>query len=160
MSQGSIFYAAVDDHYVIKFIGEVRLTLCTSLDSHIEQILSTQQCQNILIDLTEATCLDSTTLGLIAKFAIRAKQNAFPTPVLVTTHEDITRMVMTMGFDKIFVVLNELPETLCELQQVPVVQESVEAVQERIINAHKLLMSLSQSNYDAFKSLVSVLEKK
>lgn len=160
MSQGSIFYAIADNHYVIKFVGEVRLTLCTSLDAHLETVLSSNQCDRVLVDLTEATCLDSTTFGLIAKLAIRAKNNAFPTPVLVSTHDDVTGTLLSMGFDHIFVLLDSLPETQCELQNIPVVQESVEATQNRIISAHKLLMSLNNSNYEAFNNLISVLEKK
>jgi anti-anti-sigma factor len=160
MSQGSIFYAVVDNHYVIKFVGEVRLTQCSSLDTHIEQILSSDQCDHLLVDLTEATCLDSTTFGLIAKLAIRAKDKGFPVPVLVSTHDDVTKTLMSMGFDHIFVLLESLPQTEGELQQIPVVQESVEATQLRVINAHKLLMSLNDSNYEAFHNLINVLERK
>lgn len=160
MSQGSVFYAVVENHYVIKFVGEVRLTLCSSLDTHIGHVLSSDECEYVLVDLTEATCLDSTTFGLIAKLAIRAKDKNLPTPVLVSTHDDVTRTLLNMGFDHIFVLLDSLPKTACELQQIPVVQESVEATQARIISAHKLLMSLNASNHDAFNNLISVLEAK
>ncbi len=160
MSQGSIYYAVRDNHYVIKFVGEVRLTLCSSLDAHIERIISSNECKHILVDVTEATCLDSTTLGLIAKLAVRAKNQGLPAPVLVSTHDDVTRTLLSMGFDQIFVFLDVLPLTQCELIQVPVVHESVEEMQERIIKAHKVLMSLNDSNYEAFNSLIAVLEKK
>jgi anti-anti-sigma factor len=160
MSSGSIYYATLDNHYVIKFVGEVRLTLCSSLDAHLEKVLASDLCDYVLVDLTQATCLDSTTLGLIAKLAIRAQHCALPKPILVSTHEDVTRTLLSMGFDQIFVLLDTLPETLYELQQIPIVQESVEATQRRIIHAHKLLMSLNDSNYEAFNSLVSVLERK
>lgn len=160
MSQGSICYAVVDNHYVIKFIGEVRLTLCSSLDVHLEKVLTCEICEHVLVDLSEATCLDSTTLGLIAKLSIRAKNQGLPAPVLVSTHEDVTRTLLSMGFDQIFIFLDELPLTLTELKQIPLVQESVEEMQGRIISAHKLLMSLNDSNYEAFHSLIAVLEKK
>lgn len=160
MSQGSIYYALLDNHYVIKFTGEVRLTLCSSLDAHIEKVISSNECEHVLVDVTEALCLDSTTLGLIAKLAIRAKNKGLPAPVLVSTHNDVTRTLLSMGFDQIFVLLDVLPLTQYELTQVPMVQESVEAMQERIIKAHKILMSLSDSNYEAFNSLIAVLEKK
>lgn len=160
MNQGSIFYAMRDNHYVIKFTGEVRLTLCSSLDAHIEKVVSSNECEHVLVDLTEAICLDSTTLGLIAKLAIRAKDQGLPVPVLVSIHEDVTRTLLSMGFDQIFVLLDVLPLTQYELVQVPLVQESVEEMQERIIKSHKILMSLNDSNYEAFNSLIAVLEKK
>ena len=160
MSQGSIYYALLDNHYVIKFTGEVRLTLCSSLDTHIEKVISSNECEHVLVDVTEAICLDSTTLGLIAKLAIRAKNQGLPAPVLVSTHDDVTRTLLSMGFDQIFVLLDVLPLTQYELVQVPIVQESVEVMQERIIKAHKVLMSLNDSNYEAFNNLIAVLEKK
>lgn len=160
MSQGSICYAFLDNHYVIKFTGEVRLTLCSSLDAHIEKVISSHECDHVLVDVTEATCLDSTTLGLIAKLAVRAKNEGLPAPMLVSTHDDVTRTLLSMGFDQIFVFLDVLPLTQYELIQVPLVQESVEVTQERIIKAHKILMSLNDSNYEAFNGLIAVLEKK
>ncbi|MGB0733023.1 MAG: anti-anti-sigma factor, partial [Pontibacterium sp.] len=36
MNQGSIFSACVEGQYVLKFVGEIRLTLCSTLDRHIE----------------------------------------------------------------------------------------------------------------------------
>ncbi|MGB2222126.1 STAS domain-containing protein [Neptunomonas sp.] len=159
-NEGAIFYAMRDSHYVIKFIGEIRLTLCGALDRHLERVLSSGKCQHVLVDLTESDFLDSTTLGLIAKIAIRAKEQKLADPVLVSVNADVTRTLLNMGFDRIFVILDLLPETVTELKQVPMVQESLEATQQRIINAHKVLMSLNETNYQAFCNLVSTLEEK
>jgi len=112
------------------------------------------------LGLTESDFLDSTTLGLIAKIAIRAKEQKLADPVLVSVNADVTRTLLNMGFDRIFVILDSLPETVTELKQVPMVQESLEATQQRIINAHKVLMSLNETNYQAFCNLVSTLEEK
>lgn len=158
MSQGAIFYAVIDDHYVIKFVGEVRLTLCSSLDLHLESVLSSDACSHVLVDLTAAECLDSTTLGLIAKLALRAKAQALSQPLMVSTNDDITRTLLSMGFDRVFLLLDSLPESHCELQQIPLIQESMEETQQRIISAHKLLMSLNDANREAFQSLVCALE--
>jgi anti-anti-sigma factor len=157
---GAIYYAMRDSHYVIKFVGEIRLTLCGALDRHLERVLSSGKCDHVLVDLTESEFLDSTTLGLIAKIAIRAKEQDLEDPVLVSTNADVTRTLLNMGFDRIFVILDSLPLSVTELKQVPLVQESLEATQQRIINAHKVLMSLNDTNYQAFSNLVSTLEEK
>lgn len=159
MSSGSVFYQIVDGHYVIKFMGEVRLTLCTSLDAHIEKVLAQPDPLSVLIDLTEACYLDSTTLGLIAKFAVQAQRLDLPKPLLVSVHPDVTQTLLSMGFDQVFVILDHLPETLGELEKIPLVQESVAQTQQRIINAHKVLMSLNSANFEAFDSLVTVMEE-
>lgn len=158
MQEGSIFSALCDNSFVLKFVGDVRLTLCSSLDTHIEEILATPNLEAIVIDLTEAEGIDSTSLGLIAKLSVQANKMGLPKPALVSTNTDITRILITMGFDHVFVLLEVLPSTTHELKKLPLVQESVEEMQKRIINAHKVLMNLNDANKAAFKDLVSTLE--
>ena len=68
-SPGRIQFAEQDGTFVLKFIGEVRLTLCSALDSTIEKIFSALNFSAIVIDLTETRSIDSTTLGLLAKLS-------------------------------------------------------------------------------------------
>jgi anti-anti-sigma factor len=158
MQEGSIFSALVDGSYVLKFIGDVRLTLCSSLDTHLENSLNNPEIKEILIDLTQVEGIDSTSLGLIAKLSLKAKERNLPKPALVSTNQDITRILLTMGFDHVFVLMDQLPSSSQELKQLPLVQESVEEMQQRIISAHKVLMDLNETNREAFKDLVSTLE--
>jgi hypothetical protein len=95
---------------------------------------------------------------LIAKLAIKAREKGMPLPTLVSTNGDITRILYSMGFDRVFVLLEELPTSRCDLKQVPFVQESEDEVRERILDAHKVLIDLNESNRNAFKDLVATLE--
>lgn len=158
MREGSILFARKGNSYVLKFVGEVRLTLCTTLDRHLEQVLAAGNVAHILVDLTETETIDSTTLGLIAKLAVNARRMSLEQPTLVSTNRDVTRILLTMGFDRIFLLLDSMPTSVVDLQQVPFVQESEAAVRSRIIEAHQVLMSLNESNRDAFTDLVSALE--
>jgi anti-anti-sigma factor len=158
MQEGSIFSALVSGSYVLKFVGDVRLTLCSSLDCHLEQSLNDPDIKEILVDLTQTEGIDSTSLGLIAKLSLKAKARNLPKPALVSTNPDITRILLTMGFDHVFVLLDQMPATTKALEELPFVQESVEEMQQRIITAHKVLMDLNESNREAFKDLVSTLE--
>ena len=158
MQEGSIYSALHDNNFVLKFMGDVRLTLCSSLDKHLEETLALPEVDAIIIDLTQTEGIDSTSLGLIAKLSLKAQERGLPKPALVSTNEDITRILLTMGFDHVFVLLHEVPQSLNDLEQLPLVQESVEEMQKRIINAHKVLMDLNESNRTAFQDLVSTLE--
>lgn len=159
MKEGSIFSACVDGRYVLKFVGDVRLTLCATLDCHIEETLSGMDAQEILVDLTEAEGIDSTSLGLIAKLSVKAYALGLPQPTVVSTNDDITRVLMSMGFDHIFVLLSELPTCPSDLKQLPFVQDSEESIRQRIIAAHRILIELNDSNREAFRDLVTTLEK-
>jgi len=158
MQEGLIYSALVEGRFVLKFVGDVRLTLCATLDCHLEQSLADPQVTEILIDLTQAEGIDSTSLGLIAKLAIKAEQVGLDKPALVSTNSDITRILYTMGFDHIFVLLEELPPCVEDLKELPLVQESVAEMQERIIAAHRILMDLNEANREAFQDLVNTLE--
>ncbi|RAU16742.1 anti-anti-sigma factor [Nitrincola tibetensis] len=159
MSDGEIFFACRDGHYVLKFVGEVRLTLCSTIDQHLAFCLAKEEITDTLIDLTETNNIDSTSLGLIAKLAIKCSERNMPKPTIVSTNPDITQILLAMGFDKVFVLLDVLPTSVSDLKQVPFVLESENEVRLRIIQAHKVLIDLNEANRDAFKGLVETLEK-
>lgn len=158
MQEGSIYSALVEGMYVLKFVGDVRLTLCSSLDCHLQQSLSSPEVKNILIDLTQTEGIDSTSLGLIAKLSLKAKALELDKPTLVSTNDDITRILFTMGFDHIFVLIDQLPSNVQDLKELPFVQESVDEMKERIIDSHRILMDLNERNREAFQDLVTTLE--
>ena len=158
MSDGEIYYACQDGHYVLKFVGEVRLTLCSTIDKHLEQCLSNIDIKDTLIDLTETTNIDSTSLGLVAKLAVKCGEQNMPKPTLVSTNPDITQILLAMGFDQVFLLLDFLPTSVKDLKQVPFVLESEDDVRKRIIHAHRVLIDLNEGNRSAFKDLVETLE--
>lgn len=143
---------------MLKFLGDVRLTLCSNLDEHLRAILGRDDITDTLIDLTETQNIDSTSLGLIAKLAIKSAKCNLPKPTLVSTNPDVTRILHAMGFDAVFLLLEQMPASCKDLIQVPVVQESEEQVKQRIIDAHRVLISLNDANRNEFKDLISALE--
>lgn len=159
MSTGKIQFAELDGTFVLKFIGEIRLTLCSALDATIERIFSALNFSSIIIDLTESRSIDSTTLGLMAKLSILSRQKVGLLPTVVTTHEDITRLLASMGFDQVFNIVDEpLPCPDC-LADLPSQDQSEEVVKGKVLEAHRILMSLNESNREAFHDLVSALER-
>ena len=159
MSSGTIKFAEQDGTFVLKFIGEVRLTLCSALDATIQRIFNASNFSAIVIDLTEANNIDSTTLGLMAKLSILSRQKTGLLPTVVTTHPDITRLLNSMGFEQVFNIVNTplpCPDCLAEL---PTQDQSEEVVKAKVLEAHRILMNLNDSNREAFRDLVSALER-
>lgn len=157
-NSGQILYACQEGHYVLKFLGDVRLTMCSTIDEHLRSILAREDITDSLIDLTETDNIDSTSLGLIAKLAIKSAKCDLPKPTLVSTNSDVTQILYAMGFDQVFLLLEELPASAKDLVEVPSVQESEDQVKQRIIDAHRVLISLNDVNRDEFKDLISALE--
>lgn len=159
MSTGKIQFAEQDGSFVLKFVGEVRLTLCSALDATIEKIFAALNFTAIIIDLTEAQSIDSTTLGLLAKLSILSRQKVGLLPTLVTTNPDMTRLLQSMGFDQVFNIVDRpIPCTDC-LTDLPPQDQSEDVVRSKVLEAHRILMGLNESNREAFHDLVNALER-
>ncbi len=158
MSDGKIQFAEYNETFVLKCVGDVRLTFCSALNETIEKILKTNSFKSIVIDLTEVISIDSTTLGLLAKLSILSKRKFGMLPTLASTNPDVSRVLDSMGFNQVFNVVHTpapCPECLDDL---PEQDQSEAVVKERVLEAHQILMSVNQSNGDAFRDLVSGLE--
>lgn len=157
-TDGDILFAVQDGHYVVKFVGDVRLTLCSTIDQHLKEIMCRDDITDTLVDLTETLNIDSTSLGLIGKLAIKSAKCEMPKPTLVSTNADVTKILYAMGFDQVFLLLEELPTSRQDLAKVPFVQESDDEVKAKIIEAHRVLIDLNDRNRDEFKDLLEALD--
>lgn len=159
MSTGKIQFAEQDGVFVLKFTGEIRLTFCSALDAAIEHMFMASSFSSVIVDLTEATSLDSTTLGLLAKLSILHHQKTKQVPTLVSTCPDVTRQVTSMGFEQVFNIVTQPLGSLSSLNELPMQPDSEAAIRAKVIEAHQILMSLNEPNRRAFRDLVSVLER-
>ncbi len=159
MKTGKIQVAKADGVYTLKFIGDVRLTLCNALDTFLEQMYSDADFKSVLIDLTETEGIDSTSLGLLAKLSIQAKKRFSHVPKIVSSNNDITRILLSMGFDRVF-NLSEVSEECCSsYEDIACSDCSEQVVKEHVLDAHRVLMSLNEANQDTFHNFVKTLEK-
>lgn len=155
---GKILVAQCDGAFVVKLVGDVRLTLCTTMDEFFDEMLAAQGFRSVVIDLADAVNVDSTTLGLLAKLAIKTKDSHSFTPMILSTNPDITRVLESMGFDKVFQIRQQPLTCDADLAELPVVDSDERSCQQTVLEAHRVLMGLSDSNKAKFKELVTLLE--
>ena len=158
MANYKILQAEQQGIYVLKFIGEIRLYLCSTLDIIIDSMASNPLFKTVVIDLSETTVIDSTTLGLLAKIAILARKKSSFLPTIISTNPDVTRIIQTMGFNEIFIIMKEPASNITELEELPILQATEQEVREKVLDAHLRLMALNESNREEFKDLVQALE--
>ncbi|WP_207062766.1 STAS domain-containing protein [Motiliproteus sp. SC1-56] len=158
MQSGKILFAEQDGNYVLKFVGDVRLTLCSTLDQFLEQMLHNEGFKTVIIDLTETEGIDSTSLGLLAKISVKMKQQHQLRPTIVSTNDDISRILLSMGFDKVFILIKEAVQQETQLKELSVMQASEEQVRSKVLDAHRTLMELNEHNRESFRDLVRSLE--
>jgi anti-anti-sigma factor len=155
---GRILVGSKDGVYVLLFEGDVRLTLCTAVDGYLDKMFHDQEFGSVVVDLSRTDSIDSTSLGVLAKLSIKAQKLFDYTPTLVSTEPDITRILLSMGFEDVFHIVEEPLQYAEQLGELPPVKESRDDLRQRVLNAHRTLMAMNESNRAAFQDLVATLE--
>ena len=158
MRPGQILVADHEGVYIIKMIGDVRLTLCISFDQFIDSMLAAPNFSSVLFDMSEAEAIDSTTLGLMAKISLLAQEKCNVTPVILATNASIKRILQTMGFADIFTIVDKLEVDMAPEKPLTAIECDEKEVKEKVIEAHKILMGLNEKNHETFHNLVTMLE--
>ena len=159
MSDCRICAASNEGAHVLKLEGAVRLTMCTALDQYFQSMFAEPGFMSVWVDVTEADGLDSTTLGMLAQLAIQTKERFDFRPAIFSTNPSIDRLLDTMGFDQLFERRSECCNTDSAIEEIPSVPCEEGEVKKQVLEAHRTLMSISDENADAFKDLVSSLER-
>jgi len=159
MREGKILAASHNGAYVIRLEGDVRLTLCTTIDDYFQRMYEDPEFASVWVDLCSAEGLDSTTLGLLAKLAITVKNRFGFQPAIYSCDPGINRLIKSMGFQRLFDLREELCGAPEEAVAIPVVDGSEQVVKDKVIEAHRILMELSPANRARFKDLLSALER-
>jgi len=158
MKAGQILVADHNGVYVIKMVGDVRLTLCISFDQFIDAMFKSESFISVLFDLSEAEAIDSTTLGLMAKISILGQERRGIMPVILASNPSIQRILQTMGFGDIFTIVDKLDAPVLAEQPLNCINCDEQEVKEKVLEAHKILMGLNANNADTFRNLVNMLE--
>ena len=156
---GQISVASDAGTYAIRMTGDVRMVLCLSFDKFIRAMFADPRFDSVVFDLSLAEAVDSTTLGLMAKIALQCRKVGAPRPVLVVAAAGMVRLLETMGFDEIFVITRGAGRSISETQCLNCESGSEDSFKQRVLDAHKVLMSLNEHNQQAFRELVETLEK-
>jgi|TARA_Y100000310_G_scaffold344331_1_gene456484 anti-anti-sigma factor len=158
MTSVKVLAAEQDGVHVLKFVGDVRVTVGHAIDSFLEMVLKGEDFRSVIIDLTETVGIDSTSLGLLAKISIQTKKIHDIVPTIISTNDDITRILMSMGFDQVFLIINEPMTSRVELGELLIHNPPEHVVREKVLEAHQVLMELNKKNQLVFKDLVVALE--
>jgi len=152
-------YASLDGTHIFKLIGEVRAQSCISLDKLLSKIEQQTNVVGAIVDLTQTTFIDSTVLGVLAKLGLKLKQVHQIQAVMLSTNPDITTLANSMGLGQVFVILNYCGDpSVCTRA---LIEEHVthSNMLSTVLDAHKTLMKLNDSNQNMFEPLVKQLQK-
>lgn len=159
----TIRYAEVEGNYILKFEGDIRVTLCASFDAFITHMFANPRLNSILLDLSKAKNIDSTALGMIAKIAAQSIKVLQQQPTTLSTNPDIDRILQCMGLPQVLNMVKslDLEKHACKdakVKDMPLGDHTQAHMCGKVLEAHKSLMALNESNKAVFHDLVSGLE--
>jgi len=157
-SSSRILVAEEKGIYLIKLVGDVRVVLCCCLNDYIETIFSKGDAKEVIVDLMDATGVDSTTLGLLAKLAIYAKREFSLKPKVFCHHDEIFKTLELMGFDDVFDIIDGEPPTSNELKDLKEGVMDLDLYRRNVLDAHKVLVELNPKSRNDFMDLIHTLE--
>jgi anti-anti-sigma factor len=159
VSQGQILISDKADHYLIKLVGDVRLTLSGSLNRYMDVLFGNNNVQSMVVDMLDAKAVDSTTLGLIAKLGLHCREQYQMNVKLFCQNPSIIRTLECMSFDEIIDIFQQSPKGFdAELRCLDAVTSEVDEVRQHVLEAHKLLIKLNPKNGAEFTDLINALE--
>lgn len=159
MSQGKILISDKADNYLLKLVGDVRLTLSGTLNRYMEILFGKNQVKSVVVDMLDADGVDSTTLGLIAKLGLHCREYYKMNVKLFCQNPSIIRTLECMGFDEIIDIYQQSPDEFdAELRSLEEVPAAVDEVRRQVLEAHKLLLKLNPDNSAEFTDLINALE--
>ena len=174
MSAGKIFISDQSNIYLLKFVGDVRLTLSASLSHYLDTLFENSHVEQVIVDMLEAEGADSTTLGLIAKLGLHCRKHYSINAQLFCQNPSILRTLECMGFDEIIDIFSQSPEINGQLRTFNALRETsreaseevleetadtkIDKLREQVLESHKVLRQLKPENSVEFSDLIKALE--
>ena len=159
MADGRILVGDSDGVYLLKLVGDVRVTLCISAEGFIQRLLGDPDIKAISVDLTETRGMDSTSLGILARLAIETRKLHGLRPTLLVTNPDLEKLLRVSGFAEEFIIVRSAEPSAVVVSELPRRRNMDEQeLRRRVIEAHRTLMSMNATNESTFRDLVQALE--
>ena len=159
MSDSSIRYAFCDDTCMIKLSGKISYPSISSFDNFVNWMFERGEYTEIIIDMCDASYIDSTNLGALVKIASTYNSSAGKKAAIISNNETITTILKNIGLNEVFNLMSSPISNFTELENMPNISNSELDDARMVFEAHKRLMELNEKNQETFKNVVEVMEK-
>ncbi len=156
--EGRVLYARRDGTCVLRFQGSIRYTMAHALDAFIDALFAHDPPRTVVADLSAADSIDSTGIGLLAKLARHQRRAGFGNPVLFSANPDMNEVLTSVCLDDVFDMAAAPPEGEA-LAPVTPTEPSAPQLAHTILEAHRALSEISESNRVLFRDVVEGLTR-
>ncbi len=144
----------------IRVVGRGNFGCSTSLRNYGEQMLH-EPLDRLIIDLAECQCMDSTFMGLLAKFGLEYRAKRVPVQI-VNASEENKGLLYELGAAILF-EFKEVEIPALDWHEIyragTKTTETMFENGKTMLEAHVTLMDLDEANAEKFKDVVEGLDK-
>ena len=160
MPDGRITHTEREGVHVLRYAGRIDYTLAIAIDRLLETLLRDGSVAGLVFDLRQANLVDSTNLGLLARLAERVRGRGGNRAVIVSTNEDVTDVLRSMGFEEIFDIVADDPVAAAAGpgEEISFRQPSQDELMRTMLHAHRALVTLNDKDRAEFQDVVTWLE--
>jgi anti-anti-sigma factor len=155
---GRILYARRGDTCILRFEGPIRYTIAHALDTFLDDLFASEPPHAVVADLSDAESIDSTGIGLLAKIAKCQRRAGFGNPVLFSSSPDINEVLCSVCLDDVFQLAEGKPDVQAG-DSLSATEPSAPDLARSILEAHRALAELSDSNRAMFRDVIDGLSR-
>jgi len=158
MNTGQVHYAVTENRAFLKLAGVIRHPLSQRINMAVGRMFGKVTVQGVVVDMQEAEFIDSTCLGLLARVATRCVELGCERPLLVSTQPEVNRVLRSMGFDRVFVLVeNPAAPTEGLLDAAELAGICRRPDPQVVLDAHRALCEMNEKNRHLFQNVIEQL---
>lgn len=157
---GRVTYARGDGFHMLRYHGRVTYPAAPAIKRFADGLLAETKVGEWIFDLSPAESLDSTNLGIVARIADLAQTRDSARVRILSSNDDVTLVLRSMGFDQMFDLVTDLPPpaTAGPGSEIGVAAGSPDELGQTMLDAHRMLMTLGDAPRLQFQEVVAQLE--
>ena len=155
-----VLVGIISEGYIIKVIGKGTMEFCSDLFQYLSNKIDVEKVQNIYFELSSATYLDSSFIGVIVSVQKKLKKMFNSNVILLNPSEKVKDILNTMGLLEIMPIQEESGLKNIEVNEE--IQKKMEKTYkdiQLILESHQNLMELNNENKRKFSLVEDMLKK-
>lgn len=160
MGDCNYFIAENEKNCFVKLTGYSSYIKCAAFKEFVDELIKNQSYEEIYIDLSETEYLDSTSLGILAKMAEYMLEKKNKKAVIYSVKPDINKLLESVGFQSVFDIDSAdkiTPQNYFLLEDKQVTKDKLSDI---LLDSHKSLMGMNDTNRKTFSDVIEILHKK
>ena len=158
-SSGQVYYAVVENRALLKLAGAIRYPLSQRLNLALGRMFAKAHVRGVVVDLQEVEFIDSTCMGLLARVATRCLELDCERPVIVSVRPEVNRLLRSMGFDRVFVLITDPAAPTAGLADAAELAGLTKRPDPKLVlEAHRALCRINETNLHLFQNVVEQLQ--